>query len=74
MSISNGPFHVVKHLYNDKFTTYAVYVNNRVFLRPSGKYTLGKWAAYAIAALLNSQPRTWPEQPMTREQLLAAHR
>ena len=69
-----GPFHVVKHSHNDEFVTYAVYINNRVYLKPPRNYSLGRQAAYRIARILNANPRSWPEQPMTREELLACGR
>jgi hypothetical protein len=68
----NGPYHVVKYSHNDVFTTYAVYVNNRVYLKPPKGRKLGRWAARKICQILNDMPpRLWVEHPMSREELLA---
>jgi hypothetical protein len=68
----NGPFHVVKHSYNDVFTTYSVYINNKPFLKPLRGYKLGRFEAQRICLVLNSLPtQKWPEKPMTRDELLA---
>lgn len=50
------PFHVVRHLHNDVFRTYSIYVNNVPFLTPSRGQVLGRREAYAICRLLNSGP------------------
>ena len=69
--MTKGPFHVVAHSYDDVFETFAVYLNNRRYLVPPRGKPLKRAAAYRICALLNGDEAFWPEQPMTREQLLA---
>jgi len=51
-------FHAVRHAYNDQFTTYSIYVNNRPYLTPGRGYVLGRREAYAIVRLLNHGPWT----------------
>lgn len=69
----NGPYHVVRHTIEDKeLITYAIYVNNRVYLKPPRGKKLPRWEAYKICDLLNKMPRRkWIERPYTRDELMS---
>ena len=74
--MKDGPFHVVAHSYNDEHVTYAIYCNNLPFLVPNAKkgMVLKRRTAHAVCGLLNYVPGFWLEEPMSRNELLAAGR
>ena len=63
---------MVKHTYEgDELITYAIYLNNRIFLKPARGKLLGRKMAYAFCDMLNEDERSWPEPPKTRAELMA---
>lgn len=50
-----GPFHVVRHAFNDVTTTYAIYANNEPFLVPTKATSLARREARWIADTLNEK-------------------